>query len=109
MLFEISRLLCLEWGMVPLSDESPIFILTKDDKEYILSVCVATASGSILSFEPLQSRIEPQFIAMLVLGKSNDNFIVVRAKKHIDGLHSGAIDAKQIVDDIIYKNRIEYE
>jgi hypothetical protein len=51
----------------------------------------------------------PHFLSVLVLGKSNDNFIVIRAKKHEEGIKVGSIDAKTIVEDIIYKNRIEYE
>jgi len=109
MQLEISRLLCLEWGMIPLSDKSPIFVLGKDDKEYIMGVAVANSNGSTLHFEPFLSELMPQFLSILVLGKSNDNFIVIRADKHHDGIKIGKIDAKTIVEDIIYKNRIEYE
>lgn len=109
MQLEISRLLCLEWGMTPLSDKSPIFILEKDGKEYIMGVAVAKSSGSTLHFDPFLSPLMPHFLSVLVLGKSNDNFIVIRAKKHEEGIKTGSIDAKTIVEDIIYKNRIEYE
>lgn len=109
MQLEISRLLCLEWGMTPLSDKSPIFILEKDGKEYIMGVAVANSSGSTLHFEPFLSQLMPQFLSILVLGKSNDNFIVIRADKHQEGIKNGNVDAKNIVDDIVYKNRIEYE
>ena len=109
MQLEISRLLCLEWGMIPLSDNSPIFVFKKGDKEYVMGIAVAKSDGSMLNFDPFMNSIMPNFLSLLVLGKANDNFVVIRAKDHADGIRLGTIDAKTIVEDIIYKNRIDYD
>lgn len=95
--------------MIPLSDNSPIFVFKKGDKEYVMGIAVATSNGSALNFDPFINSIMPNFLSLLVLGKSNDNFIVIKAEDHIDGIKSGSIDAKTIVEDIIYKNRIDYD
>jgi hypothetical protein len=109
MLLEISRLLCLEWGMIPLSDKSPIFVLAKDGKEYAIGIAVAKPDSFMLNFEPFGDSIMPNFLAVLVIGKANDNFIVIKSKGHEAAIRSGSLNAKEIVEDIIYKNRIEYE
>jgi hypothetical protein len=110
MLKAMAYAVCLEWGMIPSRDEFPIFFANKDGKEHSFLLLDSEAEGAYINFYPTPKSVEDlTAVLMYIRNKAGDNLIVFKPKPLINSLTAGRLSGKDVVDKIIYKNRIDLE
>jgi len=110
MMRAVAYAMCMEWGMTPLRDEFPIFFASKGDRELSFLLLESEADGKYIKFYPTPQSVEEiDGVMMYINGKPGDNLIVFKPKPLIESLTSGRLLGEDVVDKIVYKNRIDLE